>query len=188
MAGDERKTQALLDAVKKARAEFEVRQDEVQVAKDAYYRAVRRLHESGMPLREVADALGLSHQRVHQMIAESQDVRKARLARRARRAAGAAGALLIAVGLVVGAWVWFGFDGDDVRPRSTASERLAESPAPQHERVDLHTRFEELQRVHRRLSRAIEGDDVVIEVSGPGMSLQKAARRALEEAYSSLRR
>jgi hypothetical protein len=178
--------QALLEAVKKARAEFEVRQDEVQGAKDAYYGAVRRLHESGMPLREVAEALGLSHQRVHQMIAESQDSKKARLARRARRAAGAAGAVLVTVGIVAGAWAWSSGD-DDATPQPAATDRLAQSPIPG-DNVDIHVRLEELQRAHSRLSRALRararGRAWVIEWpadSGINFSIQKAAERALEE-------
>lgn len=40
-------------------------------AKADYHQAVRRLHLAGGSLREIAEALGLSHQRVHQIIEAS---------------------------------------------------------------------------------------------------------------------
>src|SRR5579872_6231943 len=41
---------------------------DVVVARADFYRAVRRLHLSGASLRELASGLGLSHQRVHQIV------------------------------------------------------------------------------------------------------------------------
>ncbi len=40
-------------------------------ARADYHHAIRRLHASGGSMREIADALGLSHQRVHQIIDET---------------------------------------------------------------------------------------------------------------------
>jgi len=40
-------------------------------ARAEYHHAIRRLHASGGSMREIADALGLSHQRVHQIIDET---------------------------------------------------------------------------------------------------------------------
>lgn len=45
-------------------------EDELEGAKADYRLAVRRLHLAGASMREVAEALGLSHQRVHQIIDE----------------------------------------------------------------------------------------------------------------------
>jgi transposase-like protein len=57
--------------LKKARAESE-RLSEAErqavVARAEYHTAVRRLHLAGGSLREIAEALGLSHQRVQQMV------------------------------------------------------------------------------------------------------------------------
>jgi ribosomal protein S14 len=39
-----------------------------ELARAEFHRAVRRLHLSGVSLRELAAALGLSHQRVHQIV------------------------------------------------------------------------------------------------------------------------
>lgn len=41
---------------------------ETAAATAAYHRAVRRLHVAGSSMREIADALELSHQRVHQIV------------------------------------------------------------------------------------------------------------------------
>jgi len=43
-------------------------EDQLEGARAEYRRAVRRLHLAGASMREVADALGVSHQRIHQII------------------------------------------------------------------------------------------------------------------------
>jgi hypothetical protein len=45
-------------------------EDQLEGAKEEYRRTVRRLHLAGASMREVAVALGVSHQRVHQIIEE----------------------------------------------------------------------------------------------------------------------
>ena len=64
-------------------------EDRLEGAKSEYRRTVRRLHLAGASLREIAEALGISHQRVHQII-EDGGVRRWRRRRReeptARRA------------------------------------------------------------------------------------------------------
>ena len=49
---------------------------DVDVARAEFYRAVRRLHLHGASLRELAASLGLSHQRVHQIVAEAGGSRR----------------------------------------------------------------------------------------------------------------
>jgi bacterioferritin-associated ferredoxin len=49
---------------------------DVAVARADFYRAVRRLHLHGSSLREVAADLGLSHQRVHQIVEEAGGSRR----------------------------------------------------------------------------------------------------------------
>jgi hypothetical protein len=44
---------------------------DVEVARAEFHRAVRRLHLHGSSLRELAASLGLSHQRVHQIVEEA---------------------------------------------------------------------------------------------------------------------
>jgi hypothetical protein len=67
MAVDER---LLSDAVL-ARDRCVECQHEADRAQVSYQHAIRRLHASGASLREIADALGLSYQRVHQIVAPS---------------------------------------------------------------------------------------------------------------------
>jgi hypothetical protein len=47
-------------------------------AKVDYHQAIRRLHAAGGSLREIAEALRLSHQRVHQIIEEAAEPRRRR--------------------------------------------------------------------------------------------------------------
>jgi ClpX C4-type zinc finger len=51
-----------------ARARLRDAQHAAERARADYHHAVRRLHERGGSLREVAEALRLSHQRVHQIV------------------------------------------------------------------------------------------------------------------------
>jgi hypothetical protein len=49
---------------------------DADVARADFYRAVRRLHLHGSSLRELAAELGLSHQRVHQIVEEAGGSRR----------------------------------------------------------------------------------------------------------------
>jgi hypothetical protein len=49
---------------------------DVEVARAEFHRAVRRLHLDGSSLRELAANLGLSHQRVHQIVEEAGGSRR----------------------------------------------------------------------------------------------------------------
>ena len=58
---------------------------DVEVARAEFHRAVRRLHLHGSSLRELAATLGLSHQRVHQIVEEAGGSRRWVRARDQRR-------------------------------------------------------------------------------------------------------
>lgn len=58
----------LLGAAKAAGDRLAAVEQNAQVARVDYHQAVRRLHLAGSPLREVAQALGISHQRVQQIV------------------------------------------------------------------------------------------------------------------------
>jgi hypothetical protein len=85
--------ETLLRRTQQARAAFEARQDEVDEAKREYHQRVRELVAAGMSLREVAAALGLSHQRIHQIVGQAPGVTKPR--RRATTAAAGTATLLV---------------------------------------------------------------------------------------------
>jgi hypothetical protein len=58
----------LLAAAKQAQEQLVEAEHAAEVAKAEFHRTVRRLHLSGASLRELAAALNLSHQRVHQIV------------------------------------------------------------------------------------------------------------------------
>jgi hypothetical protein len=58
----------LLAAARHAQERLIEAEHDAEVARAEFHRAVRRLHLHGGSLRELAQALGLSHQRVHQII------------------------------------------------------------------------------------------------------------------------
>lgn len=58
----------LLTAATAAGERLSAAEHETQAARADYHHTVRRLHLAGAPLREVAQALGISHQRVQQIV------------------------------------------------------------------------------------------------------------------------
>lgn len=58
----------LLSAATAAGQRLSAAEHDARAARADYHHAVRRLHVAGAPLREVAQALGISHQRVQQMV------------------------------------------------------------------------------------------------------------------------
>jgi hypothetical protein len=61
----------LLTLARKTGAELAESERSALLARAEYHTAVRRLHLAGASLREIADALAMSHQRVHQIVDES---------------------------------------------------------------------------------------------------------------------
>jgi hypothetical protein len=111
----------LVEDVKEARAEFEARLDDMDVAKERYYGTVRRLYKAGMPLREIAEAVGVSHQRVHQIVGEEPT--RSRVRRAVGKRARAGGAALI---LVLAAGWWAASSGEP-QPRAEALADLEDA-------------------------------------------------------------
>jgi transcriptional regulator with XRE-family HTH domain len=88
-----------LEQVKKLREEYERALDAAESRRVAYHQAVLDLYHSGTPLREIAKELGLSHQRVHQIVSGEPPPRNRKLG----RAAGGIGAALLLVAATFGA-------------------------------------------------------------------------------------
>ena len=65
----------LLSAAHSARARYIVLDQEAEQARAAMGEAVRNLHANGGSLREIADALEMSHQRVHQIVGAARRAR-----------------------------------------------------------------------------------------------------------------
>ncbi len=58
----------LLDKARSAGRQVEEAERQALLARGDYHAAIRRLHLSGGSLREIAEALGVSHQRVQQIV------------------------------------------------------------------------------------------------------------------------
>jgi hypothetical protein len=63
----------LVREAERAREQLAVSQHAAERARADYHHAIRRLHAAGGSLREIAEALRLSHQRVHQIIDEAAE-------------------------------------------------------------------------------------------------------------------
>jgi ClpX C4-type zinc finger len=61
----------LVREAERAREQLAVSQHAAERARADYHLAIRRLHAAGGSLREIAEALRLSHQRVHQIVEEA---------------------------------------------------------------------------------------------------------------------
>jgi ClpX C4-type zinc finger len=66
----------LLTEARRAQERLIDAERDVEVARAEFHRAVRRLHLNGSSLRELAASLGLSHQRVHQIVEEAGGSRR----------------------------------------------------------------------------------------------------------------
>ncbi|RAS71339.1 ClpX C4-type zinc finger protein [Lentzea atacamensis] len=62
----------LLAAARKACTAAAAAQDRADIAKAVYHHTVLRLHRAGGSMREIAEALKMSHQRVHQIVEHSK--------------------------------------------------------------------------------------------------------------------
>jgi hypothetical protein len=63
----------LVREAERAREQLALSQHAAYRAKVDYHQAIRRLHAAGGSLREIAEALRMSHQRVHQIIEEAAE-------------------------------------------------------------------------------------------------------------------
>jgi hypothetical protein len=77
--------QELAREAERAKEQLAVAQHAAYRAKVEYHQAIRRLHAAGGSLREIAEALRLSHQRVHQIIDEAAEPTRPRWWRRRRQ-------------------------------------------------------------------------------------------------------
>jgi hypothetical protein len=75
----------LLNEAKIAEADLIGAEHAAEVARAEFHRTVRRLHLAGASLREIATALGLSHQRVHQIVEAAGGSRRWRKATKTPR-------------------------------------------------------------------------------------------------------
>jgi hypothetical protein len=75
----------------RAKEQLAVAQHAAYRAKGDYHQAIRRLHAAGGSLREIAEALRMSHQRVHQIIDEAAEPTRRRWRREPQLLSGPVG-------------------------------------------------------------------------------------------------
>jgi hypothetical protein len=83
--------QELVREAERAKEQLAVAQHVAYRAKVDYHQAIHRLHAAGGSLREIAEALGMSHQRVHQIIDEAAEPTRRRWRREPQRLSGPVG-------------------------------------------------------------------------------------------------
>ena len=81
----------LVREAERAKEELAVSQHAAYRAKVDYHQAIRRLHAAGGSLREIAEALRMSHQRVHQIIDGAAEPTRRRRGREPPRLSGPVG-------------------------------------------------------------------------------------------------
>jgi lambda repressor-like predicted transcriptional regulator len=86
------------DRVRALRDDYESALDEAEKHRADYHREIVKLHRSGVSLREIAEQLGISHQRVHQIVGVAEERGPSR-----RLIGGVAGAIVVL--LAAGIWV-----------------------------------------------------------------------------------
>jgi hypothetical protein len=90
-----------IEGVRRLREQYEAVLDEAEAARETYHQALKKLYRSGVPLRDLAEQLGMSHQRVHQIVGD-----KAPPATKGRRVVGAIGAVILAAVVLLPAVLW----------------------------------------------------------------------------------
>ena len=122
------------DHVRELRDRYEDALDEAEKLRAEYHREVLKLHRSGMSLREIAEQLGISHQRVHQIVGVAEPGSKPKGWKRATGGVAIVAALLasgfgIATLLHVGAGPVTQATSANASPeRSTSPCRLSATP------------------------------------------------------------
>jgi hypothetical protein len=81
----------LVREAERAKEQLAVAQHAAYRAKVDYHQAIRRLHAAGGSLREIAQALRLSHQRVHQILEEAAEPTRRRWRREPQLLSGPVG-------------------------------------------------------------------------------------------------
>jgi len=135
------------------RDEYETALDGAARLRDDYHREIIKLHRSGVSLREIAEVLGISHQRVHQIVSPPD---QATAPRRKATSAIVASALILSV---LAAGVVFLVQDQAPEPPK-AQIRPSAVPIGQGKEAAC-ARFSDLFRNQPRIIRNVDCADVV---------------------------
>ena len=113
-----------LERIRRLRDDYESSLDEAERLREEYHRAIVKLHRSGMSLREIANGLGISHQRVHQIVTPHEE----RPPSRKKRAIAAGGTVAIVL-LTAGVGVFLAQDGAPTTERAGGSSSTSARPS-----------------------------------------------------------
>lgn len=140
------------ERARQLRDDYESSLDEAEKLRARYHREVLKLHRSGLSLREIAEQLGISHQRVHQIVGVAEEPRG-----RGRMIGGAAGVIVVLGGLVIG---WAAFHG---------SPSVRSSPRPSVEtQASVRTTFCSVAADPRHTSTFTPADAIAQRCAAPG--------------------
>jgi hypothetical protein len=137
-----------LDKIRRLRDEYEAAMDEAERLRGEYHQAIDTLHRSGATLREIADGLGISHQRVHQIVSPSTTRSRSRA-----RAASVGAALVVA----------FVLGGFAVRGASPDSDRASSPAAPSGESQRSIGSLDTVVRLNPRTGQILSGTVVMLD-------------------------
>jgi hypothetical protein len=122
-----------IDDIKRLRDEYESSLDEAEAKRAEFHRAIKKLNLSGVPLRTIAEALGLSHQRVHQIVTGEAPPKKRG---HGRKALGAGAALLLlSASIGMGYMLWPGSPNHALSSLASSPNFTSSPPVIQHTAV-----------------------------------------------------
>jgi hypothetical protein len=144
-----------LERLREMRDDYEAALDGAARLREEYHREIIKLHRAGVSLRDIADALGISHQRVHQIVTPP-DEREKRSTRKTSRSADASA---IAVLLLAGASVLYMRDRAHKPP--VASPTVPSAAPSREDKADACKRFEALFRNQPAVTRQVDCAEVL---------------------------
>lgn len=164
------------EKIKQLRETYESALDDAERARDEYHREIVKLHRSGASLREIAEGLGVSHQRVHQIVSPREETKPGRKGR------GQAIAGAIVVILLLAGGTLFAFND----PRSDTDPLPGPVPTPEDPcgKVVFNgmTGGGAMDKAERHMERQVsELDELLIAAETAVLERRKALQRELDQ-------
>lgn len=94
------------EEIQRLREEYEAVLDEAESHRTAYHQEIRKAYLAGASLADIAEQLGLSRQRVYEIVGKEPAVRR----RKRKRILGSAGILSLVAASGLGAWLLISYE------------------------------------------------------------------------------